>query len=83
MIFIYLRFILNGIFYVPFLYDSENSMFSIMTLGYCVLLGIIIWFLLNKKMKDLIEVDRKKSSIVTAISIAIIFILLILNIGVS
>lgn len=81
-IFIYLRAVLNGTFYVDFLYDSGNSLFSIMTLGYCILFRVLIQLLLNTKMKDLFEVDRKKSHIVSTISILISFILLIYNIGV-
>jgi len=63
-------------------YDSENSMFFIMTLGYSLLYGVIIWFLLNKKSKVYFEVDRKKCFVVATIAIAISFILLNLNIGV-
>lgn len=48
-----------------------------------MLYGVIIWFLLNKKRKMYFEVDRKKRLVVTTRAIAISFILLDLNIGVS
>jgi uncharacterized membrane protein YagU involved in acid resistance len=50
-------------------YDSENSMFFIMTLGYSLLYGVIIWFLLKKRGRCILKlIERSVLSLLLELS---------------
>ncbi len=56
--FIYLRALLHGVFYIAFMYEGDYNVYAFVSLGYCLVYGIVIWFLLDHKMKKAYAVNH-------------------------
>lgn len=76
--FIYLRALLHGVFYIAFMYEGDYSIYALISVGYCLVYGLVIWFLLDHKMKTTFSVNQTTSRFTAIFSLIFSFITLLL-----
>lgn len=81
MVFCFLRSLFTNAFYALYFFDSDFIVTSLTPVISGVLSAIVLWFLLKEEMKKVFKINKNTNNLVTAVSLLISFIIVMLTLN--